>query len=244
VHTAHGELPVPAPATMALLRGCPVRPGGEEAELTTPTGAALLVALVDAWEPPPLARLLATACGAGARQFANRPNVLRASLYEATGTDGAADQVAVIECNLDDMPGETLSWLGPRLLEVGALDYAVLPATMKKGRQGMVLQVLCPPAALPLCADCLLRETPSLGVRYHYASRIMLRREERTVATPWGEIQAKFAYDQNGNLLRVKPAAEDCARLAATTGIAYTSLHRQIQAQLDRELEQPREHQP
>jgi uncharacterized protein (TIGR00299 family) protein len=236
VKTAHGVLPVPAPATVELLKGKPVRPGSVEAELTTPTGAALLVALADAWGEPPAGRLLASACGAGGREFPGTPNVLRASLYE-TGAPGGGDNnddaVAVLECNLDDMPGETLSWLGPRLLQAGALDYAVIPVTMKKGRTGIIIQVLAPPSRLGACTELLLRETPTLGVRHHLARRTMLRREERRVVTPWGEISAKFAYDTSGTLLRVKPAADSCAALAEQAGMPYETMRRQVVAHLD-----------
>lgn len=241
IQTAHGVLPVPAPATMVLLRGKPVRPGGIEAELTTPTGAALLVGLADAWAESPAGRLLATACGAGSREFPGMPNVLRASLYDAAlGAVGDTGAVTVIECTLDDMPGEQLSWLGPRLLQAGALDYAVIPVTMKKGRQGMILQVLCLPAEFERCADCLLRETPTLGLRYYPAGRLMLRREQRVTATPWGEIRAKFAYDGAGQLRRAKPEADDCGRLAELTGLDYATMHRRLTAHLNQETTEDR----
>jgi uncharacterized protein (TIGR00299 family) protein len=232
IKTAHGILPVPAPATMALLQGKPVRPGGIEAELTTPTGAALLVALADAWDEAPVGRLLATACGAGGREIPGTPNVLRASLYETGGPAGAEEAVSVLECTLDDMPGEQFTWLGPKLLQSGAWDYAVIPVTMKKDRPGMILQVLCPPDRLDACTAFLLRETPTLGVRHFSARRTVLRREERRIATPWGEVCAKFAYDAAGRLLRIKPAADDCAALAERSGVSYEWMRQRLAAHM------------
>ena len=221
VRCEHGIMPVPAPAVARLLIGVPTRLGPAVGELTTPTGAALLRALASPLAAPLAGTIRGLGYGAGTRELADRPNVLQALLYDtaATGPAAEAQSVAVLECNLDDLPGARLSHILPKLLAAGALDVAVLPCLMKKGRQGMVVQVLCAPDQRPALTELLLRETSTFGVRWHLAERRTLAREVRTIATTLGPVEVKLGYlAPGGELLRLAPEYESCRALAEQTG--------------------------
>ncbi len=236
VHTAHGLLPVPVPATLKLLEGLPVRHTKLESELTTPTGAALLRALAEFPDEPPAGRLLASAYGAGSRKHRDLPNVLRASILKVDGTP-ETDTVGVVECNLDDFPGESLTTLGPAILELGAMDYALLPFTGKKGRPGFMVQVICRPADMKSIASLLLSETSTLGVRLREDKRFCMPRKGRKISTPWGDVKIKVAFDEDGNIIKWKPEHDSCAELAGKNGTEYMSFYRKITAYISRELE-------
>ena len=233
VKTAHGVLPVPVPATVILLRNIPVFRTGIQSELVTPTGAALLSVLVDSWEPPLSGRSIDSSYGAGTRDLKDRASVLRVSLYNDC-EDGreTKDKVTVIECNIDDMPGETFSWLFPRIMDAGALDFAVIPATMKKGRPGFILQLICVPEKTAEFAEFLLRETTTLGVRYRTEERIKLKREIRRLDTPYGEISAKFAEDGGGNIIKVKAEYEEIAKFAELHNKSFLEMEAEINSLL------------
>jgi pyridinium-3,5-bisthiocarboxylic acid mononucleotide nickel chelatase len=231
VRCAHGLMPVPVPAVVNLLVGQPSRLGPQLGELTTPTGAALLMALADdISERPQSGTLVATGYGAGTREFADRPNVLQAVLLEsqaaAVPEAGTHDEVVVLECNLDDLPGQRLTHLIPQLLAAGALDVASFPCLMKKGRQGFMLQVLAPPAAREALVTLLLRESSSFGVRWHHAERRILARRFLTVATPWGEVRVKLgSMTATSPPLQVAPEYEDCRALAERSGRRFAEVH-------------------
>ena len=215
VRTSHGILPVPAPATAELLKGCPTIHGNISFELTTPTGAAILSAVVDEWGAPPAGKTIATSYGAGTKDFKDQANVLRTSIIDCIPVNGnKSNTVAVIECNIDDMPGEAFTHIGEEVLGMGALDYALIPVIMKKGRPGVILQVICKDDEVAKFADFILRETTTLGIRYRIENRIILRREIRKIKTPWGTADVKMAFDSNGNILKYKPEYESCAKLA------------------------------
>lgn len=218
VRCQHGVLPVPGPAVAALLAGVPVKTGPDFGELTTPTGAALLRALVDEFTDQVAGRLLVTGYGLGTKELPDRPNALQAMLLEQTIGDDSPTAVAVLECNLDDMPGERLSYLFPKLLEQGALDLIVLPGTMKKSRQGMLLQVLAPPERRAALVELLLRETSTFGVRYHLAERTVLRREFAEAPTPLGPVRVKLGFLPDGELLHWAPEYESCRAVAERSG--------------------------
>lgn len=231
VRCDHGIMPVPAPATAYLLEGFETRLGPAQGELTTPTGAAILRALVDAHEPQVRGRIRAVGYGAGTKDFDTHANVLQALLLDETPTatpaagaapeataDATPTQIVLLACTLDDMPGEQVGHLIPTLMAAGALDVAVTPCLMKKGRQGMNVQVMASADRRADLADLLLRHTSTFGVRWHAAERLVLRRRMVNVDTPLGQVDVKLGYHPaTGELLRIAPEYESCARVAAAT---------------------------
>ncbi len=221
VRSEHGLIPVPAPATALLLRGAPVEIGEVEAELTTPTGAALLATLVEDWAPPPAFRLERVGTGAGARELAGQPNVLRLFLGESGETAGAGPlrhrRVAVLETALDDENPQYVGALVPRLLAAGALDAMVVPSVMKKGRPGMWLVVIAEPEGAGALAQLLLTETTSLGVRVRHEERVELERRAEPVATPFGSVLLKVASLPGGGE-RAVPEFESVREAAERAG--------------------------
>ena len=198
VSSAHGRIPVPAPATAFLLRGMPVYGGPVEAELVTPTGAALLATLVTHWGAVPAHRLERVGTGAGSREFADHPNVMRLLIGTADEVAVAGRPVAVLETALDDENPQYVAALLPRLLSEGALDAMVVPATMKKGRAGAWLIVIGRPEDAQKLAGILLRETSTLGVRTRLEHRFELPRRLESVPTPFGSIEVKVAILPDG----------------------------------------------
>lgn len=217
VTSEHGRIPVPAPATTLLLHGAPVDLGDIEAELTTPTGAALLATLVASWAPPPPFRLERSGTGAGGRDLSEQPNVLRVMIGEA---DAAAapgglrrGRVSVLETALDDDNPQFVAALIPRLLDAGALDAMVVPSVMKKGRPGLWLVVIAEAGHAEPLARILLAETSSLGVRVREDQRYELERRSAEVDTPFGRVTLKVATLPDGGT-RAVPEFES-VRLAA-----------------------------
>ncbi|AGC48571.1 hypothetical protein MYSTI_07299 [Myxococcus stipitatus DSM 14675] len=209
IRVAHGAMPIPVPATLELLRDVPVRFEGV-GELTTPTGAALLKVLTKIGHPPDFI-VEKVGYGVGTKDFRDRPNVLRASLgrMEASRSDG----LWVVEANLDDATPQLLGHLVERMLGVGALDAWVAPVVMKKSRPGHLLSVLTEAGLRDAVVDTLLRESTSLGVRYHRVERQALERDWVEVATPWGKVRVKRGL-LNGAVLNAHPEFEDCRRIA------------------------------
>ena len=233
VRTSHGVLPVPAPATAELLKGCPTMHGNIQFELTTPTGAAILSAIVDEWGVPPAGKITAISYGAGTKDFKDQANVLRASIVDCEPpAEKTCNTVAVIECNIDDMPGEAFTHIGEEILGMGALDYAVMPVMMKKGRPGLILKVICKEDEVAKFADFILRETTTLGIRYRTENRIILRREIRKIKTPWGAVDVKIAFDSQGNVLKYKPEYESCAKLAKASKTGYNQMFEKVRAHI------------
>jgi uncharacterized protein (TIGR00299 family) protein len=200
VHSEHGLIPVPAPATTLLLRGVPVEIPDIEAELVTPTGAALAVTLVERWGSAPTFTLESIGVGAGTRDLKERPNVLRllVGTPAAAGAGVAEREVVVLETALDDENPQWVAALAARLLEAGALDAMVAPVTMKKGRPGMWLVVVADPAQAPALAARLLAESSSLGVRVRTERRFELARRAATVETAFGPVALKIATLPDG----------------------------------------------
>jgi pyridinium-3,5-bisthiocarboxylic acid mononucleotide nickel chelatase len=231
VRTDHGELPVPTPATAELLHGVPVFGGREgDGELTTPTGAVLLAELVDAFvELPPLV-LEATGYGLGRRHLPLQPNALRLLRGQPLGTGAAAattgvPEVAVVECEVDDLPGEGFGYLMERLLAAGALDVYFTPLVMKKSRPGTLVTMLCRRSRLEELAGILLLESGSLGCRYHMAARFEAERDSLDVETAFGTVRIKRGR-LGGRLLAVAPEFEDCRRLALAAGVPWREVYR------------------
>jgi uncharacterized protein (TIGR00299 family) protein len=212
VHTEHGTLPVPAPATAELLRGKPVYAQGPEAELTTPTGAALAVTLAQEFGPMPPMRLQETGYGAGTRDFPGQPNVLRVLTGERSAATEATT-VSVIEANLDDASPEVLGYATERLLEAGALDVALAPLVMKKGRPGTLLQVVTRPEDRERLAALVFAETTTLGLRWWTAERRVQERRWVDVETRYGRVRIKVGESTWA------PEYEDCRRLAREAGV-------------------------
>jgi hypothetical protein len=228
VDSEHGRIPVPAPATALLLRGAPVRGGPVEAELVTPTGAALLMSLAPAWGPPPALRLEAVGTGAGTREFPGHPNILRlligsrievgSGAQEKTGTGTTTDRsVAVLETALDDDNPQFVAAALQRLLALGALDAMVAPVTMKKGRSGLWLVVVCEPSDARRLAEEVLRHTSTLGVRVREERRIELQRRILEVQTRFGAVRVKAAVLPEGTE-RVMPEFESVLEVATRSG--------------------------
>ena len=225
VDSQHGRIPVPAPATALLLRGVPVRGGPVDAELVTPTGAALLTTLVRRWGDAPAFRLTAVGTGAGTREFPDHPNILRLLIGEldpVPAASGAGERrVAVLETAVDDENPQFLAAAVTDLLAQGALDAMVAPVTMKKGRSGMWLVVVCEPADATRLAGAVLSLTSSLGVRIREERRIELPRRVLEVSTEFGAIQVKVAILPGGNT-RAVPEFESVLQAARRSG---ASLH-------------------
>jgi hypothetical protein len=221
VEAAHGRLPVPAPATARMLPGIPVY-GSDGGELLTPTGAVLLAELVDEFVHLPAMTVEAVGYGLGRRETPGRPNAVR--LWSGRAVAGRGE-VLVVECEVDDLPGEGFGYLMERLLEGGALDVFFTPVQMKKNRPGVLVTLLCRPAALEPVAGLLLAESGSLGCRFHPAARFEAERPIETVRTRFGEVRVKRAAFA-GRPLAAAPEFEDCRRLARERGVAWREVHR------------------
>lgn len=217
VRTAHGVLPVPAPATTELVRGVPVY-GEGEGELLTPTGALLLTGHAGSFGPMPAMRIDRVGCGAGAREQGGRPNVFRIVVGEET-TPAAGDTVLVLQCEIDDLSPQLFGPLVDRLLGAGALDAYLTPVQMKKGRPGILVTVLLPPAGRGGIEEVLFRETTTLGVRWQEWNRTTLDRETVVVETAYGPIRIKVGQ-RDGVVVNAQPEFEDCQHVATTHGIA------------------------
>jgi uncharacterized protein (TIGR00299 family) protein len=231
VQCAHGLMPIPAPGTAELLKGVPLAVSPIRAELTTPTGAAILTSVVQEWVETPVMTIERIGHGAGKRNFVEQPNVLRLFVGTMTQTspgrqpgEFASDQVWVLETNLDDLPAEVVGYCYERLLAAGALDVFSLPIFMKKNRPGVLLSVIAPEAALPALEEVLFRETMTFGVRRYPVQRHKLNRRACTVSTPWGPVQGKLGW-LNGRPPIFSPEYEDCARVAREHGVALREVY-------------------
>ena len=218
VRCEHGTMPVPAPGTAELLRGVPLAACDEAGELTTPTGAAILTTLAAAYGALPAMRLERIGYGAGTRDGATRPNVLRVMLGEAALPESAeTDHVIVLEANIDDATGQELGHAQERLLAAGALDVFTTAIGMKKLRTGVLLSVLAAPENADALEDVLFRETTTFGVRRSTCRRSKLAREVVTAQTRYGPIGLKIGR-RRGVVLTVSPEYEDCVRAARQHG--------------------------
>lgn len=217
VDTAHGRLPLPAPATLELLRGIPTVPAHVEWETVTPTGAAILRVLVDEFVALPAMTVEAIGIGAGNDRPGPMPNVLRAVLGTAPGSPGR-DRIAVLETNLDDLVPEHFDHVMERLFDAGALDVALQHLQMKKNRPGFGIRVLARPADRDALARLLFAESTAIGVRAWECERLVLEREEHRVDTPHGRIRVKCVRGVDG-ALQISAEYDDCKRAARRTGV-------------------------
>ena len=220
VQTAHGRLPVPAPATVELLQGMAVHGDCGEGERVTPTGAAILAALVTGSGARPDMTLSRIGSGAGGRDFSDCPNILRAFL--GTSAVEAGEEVREVTCNLDDVTPEVIGYVQELLLESGVLDVWLVPVQMKKGRPGTVLSFLCKPADLGRLAALVMAETGTLGVRYTSLRRIVQPRKIEERDTQFGPV--RFKVSEYGE----KPEYEDCRRIAREQGIPCRNIMQKL----------------
>jgi uncharacterized protein (TIGR00299 family) protein len=229
VETAHGRLPVPAPATAELLQGLPVHGACGEGERVTPTGAAIVAALATGFGKQPAMLLERIGSGAGGKDFPDCPNILRAFLGTLE-TGGEADGVVIVaETNIDDSTPEVLGYVMERLLEEGALDVYFTPIQMKKNRPATMLSFLCRPDRLDHLSRLVLTETTAIGLRHYPAARITLERRIEERETSYGPVRFKLVFD-GGRLLRASPEYEDCCRIARERGIPLQDVLRVVSA--------------
>ncbi|NOQ40116.1 MAG: nickel pincer cofactor biosynthesis protein LarC [Anaerolineales bacterium] len=223
---AHGQIPLPAPATVALLKGIPVYGRDIDAELVTPTGAALLAELVDDFGPAPPLILETVGYGAGGRDLPI-PNLLRVLIGEIASVEsGTIDRLAVLETNLDDLNPEIYPYVIESLFSAGALDVTLSPIQMKKNRPGTQIQVLCEPSDIDTMRLILFRETTTLGIKQILVDRYALPRTIREVKTPYGKIRVKIA-EISPDLNKISPEFEDCRRAAQEHGIPISHVYQE-----------------
>jgi uncharacterized protein (TIGR00299 family) protein len=225
VKCAHGTLPVPAPATLELLKDVPVYSSGIQFELVTPTGAAIVKTLATRFAPFPRMKVEKIGYGAGTRDLDGHANVVRLTIGEAQSeaTDNPQDTITVLEANIDDLNPQVFGYVMDRLLEEGALDAFGMPVQMKKNRPGMLLTVLCRTEDSAKLTHLIFTETTTLGVRQREEKRHALAREWVTVETSWGSIRVKIA-SLNGAVTNYAPEYEDCRRIAAERHVPLKSV--------------------
>ncbi len=227
VKTAHGRIPVPAPATLALLKGVPVLNSGVQQEMVTPTGAALATGLATAFGPMPPMVVQNVGYGVGSRELPDRPNLLRIVIGH-DHTD-KTDTVVILESNLDDMHPEWLGYLMERLLDAGALDVVFSPIQMKKNRPGVQVQVIGRPDQKDLLMNIMVQETTTLGIRFRYSRRMVLDRGPEEVESPWGRIRVKrvrMGVDDESS--RLTPEYDVCREIASKNHIPLRDVYQWI----------------
>jgi|YNPNPStandDraft_1061719.scaffolds.fasta_scaffold07769_3 uncharacterized protein (TIGR00299 family) protein len=224
VRCSHGLLPVPAPATLELLRDMRTVPTRIEGELVTPTGAAIVRALAGpgSQEPPPL-RVRGVGYGVGSAEL-EYPNLLRIILGEADPAYGA-DEVVEIECTIDDANPQLYEHVMERLFARGALDVYLVPVQMKKGRPGVSLHVLAEPWSHKHLCDIVFEETTTIGIRVRPVQRVKLDRRDQTVETPYGPVRVKVVRTRGASVEEYRPEYEDCRQIALREGIPLRTVY-------------------
>ena len=226
VQCAHGLLPLPAPAVCELLQGIPTYGVELSQELVTPTGAAIVKTLASDFGPMPTMTMTGVGYGAGSQELPNgQPNLLR--LVIGTARIAAESQeVEVIETHLDDWSPETFPYLSEQLFALGALDVALIPIQMKKGRPGFLLRVICDRAAALAAKECIFSETTAIGLRFRTEQRWTLPRETGTIPTRWGEVRVKKVTTPAGKVLT--PEYEDCRRVAISHHVPIKEVYAEV----------------
>jgi len=223
----HGRLPVPAPATLEILKGIPIYSSSLNEELVTPTGAAILTSWSSGFGNIPEMRIEKVGYGLGDRVFEGIPNVLRIILGKGNGSR-EADWVWVVETDIDDMSPEIYGYLMEKLPEAGAIDVTFTPIQMKKNRPGITIKVLCYEAEVDMIIDTLFRESTSIGVRLYSVRRAKLSRRTEEVETKYGTVRLKVSTDHRGRAINIMPEYEDCKRIAEAMGIPLKEIYREI----------------
>jgi hypothetical protein len=226
ISSRHGVIPLPAPASLDLLQGIPVYgiPGNEE--LVTPTGAALITSLTRHFGPMPPMKISSIGYGVGSRQLPDRPNMLRLILGEREA-DAHADQVLVLEANIDNMNPEIYDYLMERLFSAGALDVSLAPLQMKKNRPGVLLKIICHPEKKEDLFAIIFEESSTSGIRYYQAERIKLPRQIKKIHTPYGRIEVKIVTYPDGSTFAA-PEYEQCKMIARKHRIPLKTVYLEI----------------
>ncbi len=234
VESAHGLIPVPAPATVKLLEGIPVDYSGQEAEMVTPTGAALVSSLCSFFGPMPPMIIERSGYGVGTRHLSGRPNLLRIIIGDESEAY-LSDTVVCLEANLDDLSPEVMGYLMDILFSEGALDVCFAHIQMKKNRPGVQIQVICRPEHREKLINIIFRESTTLGIRHTFAERALLKREKIEVQSPWGKMYVKKTLQQDGSTL-TSPEYEECRRIARKKRIPLRDVYSWV-ASLQERLE-------
>jgi len=225
IEISHGIIPVPAPATVELLKGIPVYSNGVRGELVTPTGAAIITTMTKDFGPMPLMRIDRVGYGTGKRDF-NIPNLLRVFIGEKV-KDVKEEKNLVIDVNIDDMNPQIYGYIIEKLFEKGALDVTITPIYMKKGRPGVLLSILIEPWKENDITEILFKETTTIGYRKYYVDKIMMDREIKEVETIWGKVRVKIS--KYGSFVKISPEYEDCKRIAEERKIPLRQVMEEIE---------------
>ena len=224
IQCEHGVYPNPAPATVRILEGFPIEAVDEPFELVTPTGAALISQWRTGSCPPSEAQSVKSVYSFGQRTLSNRPNLLRATIYE-NASDQTSTSCDIIECNLDDMTPELIGVLTERLFEKKALDVTTQSIMMKKQRPGVLLQVLCESNNRKVLTDLIFKESTTFGVRYYRVDRDILKRSFEDVDTVYGKVRIKVGY-RNNELSSASPEMDNCIKISEETGKSVEVIYR------------------
>ena len=227
INIAHGRIPVPAPATLALLKGIPITSSGVQQEMVTPTGAALATGLAASFGAMPPMVLQSVGYGVGSRELPDRPNLLRIIIGRETDED-QTDTVVELETNLDDMRPEGLGFLMERLFQAGALDVVFLPAQMKKNRPGVQVQVIARPDRKDRLVRLMVQESTTLGIRFRYTQRIVLARSDEEIESPWGKIGVKRVIQDE--VARLVPEYDVCREIALKHNLPLREIYQWIES--------------
>jgi len=233
VKISHGRVSIPAPATAELLKGIPLASSIVEAELTTPTGAAIAATVAGDFGAIPAMNIETIGCGAGSRDLDEQPNILRL-IVGSTAESNESDQVWILETNLDDLSGELIGHTTALLLEAGALDAYTTSIQMKKNRPGVMLSVICEADRIARLEEIIFRETTTLGVRRWPVSRHKLKRAAHQVDTQWGPVEGKLAYSAEG-VVSFSPEYESCRRTATEHAIPLKDVYEAARRAFDSE---------
>jgi uncharacterized protein (TIGR00299 family) protein len=223
ISSAHGKIPIPSPATIALLKDIPIYSSGQDVEMVTPTGAALISSLCSSFGPMPPMVVENVGYGVGSRTLSDRPNLLRILIGKDADKE-STETVVVLEANLDDMSPELSGHLMETLFEAGARDVSFYPVYMKKNRPGIQLQVIGQPEDRERLTATIFRESTTLGVRYSYGQRTVLKRETVVVDSPWGKMNVKKVIDQDGRAVFL-PEYEECKRIALENNLPLRDVY-------------------
>lgn len=232
VNTSHGVIPIPAPATIEILKGIPVYRDNRQGELVTPTGAAIIATVAKFVERSPVMKIEKIGYGCGKKDF-SYPNLLRVFLGELKDNIPDEEKNVILETNIDDMNPQIFGYLTEILFKEGALDVFLTPVYMKKGRPGVLLNVIAPLYLEEKLAEVIFRETTTLGIRKYYVDKKVMRREIKEIETKWGRVKVKFA--QYDNISKAYPEYEDCRKIAERENIPLKDIILEIERMIERE---------
>lgn len=233
VKCAHGVLPVPAPATIEIVKGLPVTTGGVSFEATTPTGAAIVKALGTSFGPAPGLIIEKTGYGIGQKEGVERPNMLRVSVAETVDSASNSDDAFIVECNIDDMNPEWYEYITGLLFKAGASDVWLTPIIMKRNRPATKLSLLSTGDKLEILKDIILRESTTVGLRIIAAGKVALERSIIVIDTPMGKFRIKVSrFD--GKVATAKAEFSDCSDAATRNNIPLKDVYRYIDHEISK----------